>query len=80
MPRTRHTQVGRLNASQILPYDLWARICSLLNVHSAHALVPGGAIPRVLGRQLPLPPPPPLRGLRPTVSCQRCRPQASMGA
>ena len=25
-------------------------------------------------------PPPPPRGLRPTVSCQRCRPQASMGA
>ena len=24
--------------------------------------------------------PPPPRGLRPTVSCQRCRPQASMGA
>ena len=40
----------------------------------------GGATPRVLGRQLPLPPPPPPRGLRPTVSCQRCRPQASMGA
>ena len=40
----------------------------------------GGATPRVLGRQLPLaPPPPPPRGLRPTVSCQRCRPQASMG-
>ena len=39
----------------------------------------GGATPRVLGRQLPLPPPPP-RGLRPTVSCQRCRPQSSMGA
>ena len=31
---------------------------------------PGGATPRVLGRQLPLPPPPPPRGLRPTVSCQ----------
>ena len=30
-----------------------------------------------LGRQLPLPPPP--RRLRPTVSCQRCCPQASMG-
>ena len=40
----------------------------------------GGATPRVLGRQLPLPPPPPPRGLRPTVSCQRCCPQASMGA
>ena len=40
---------------------------------------PGGATPRVLGRQLPLPPPPP-RGLRPTISCQRCCPQASMGA
>ena len=26
------------------------------------------------------PTPPPLGGLRPTVSCQRCRPQASMGA
>ena len=36
----------------------------------------GGATPLVLGRQLPPPP----RGLRPTVSCQRCRPQASMGA
>ena len=40
----------------------------------------GGATPRVLGRQLPLPPPSPPRGLRPTVSCQRCCPQASMGA
>ena len=39
----------------------------------------GGATPRVLGRQLPFPPPPP-RGLRPTLSCQRCRPQASTGA
>ena len=28
----------------------------------------GGATPRVLGRQLPLPPPLPPRGLRPTVS------------
>ena len=28
----------------------------------------------------PAPPPPPPRGLRPTVSCQRCCPQASMGA
>ena len=28
----------------------------------------------------PAPPPPPPRGLRPTVSCQRCRPKASMGA
>ena len=28
----------------------------------------------------PAPPPPPPRGLRPTVSCQRCRPQASTGA
>ena len=28
----------------------------------------GGATPRVLGRQLPLPPPSPRRGLRPTVS------------
>ena len=36
----------------------------------------GGATPRLLGHQLPPPP----RGLRPTVSCQRCRPQASMGA
>ena len=39
----------------------------------------GGGTPRVLGRQLPPPPPLP-RGLRPTVSCQRCRPQESMGA
>ena len=39
----------------------------------------GGATLRVVGRHLPLPPPPP-RGLRPTVSCQTCRPQASMGA
>ena len=28
----------------------------------------------------PAPPPPPPRGLRPTNRCQRCRPQASMGA
>ena len=28
---------------------------------------PGGATPRVQGRQLP---PPPTRGLRPTISCQ----------
>ena len=40
----------------------------------------GGGTPWVLGRQLPLPPPPPPMGLRPTVSCQRCRPWASMGA
>ena len=39
----------------------------------------GGATPRVLGRQLPLPPPH-LGGVRPTVICQRCCPQASMGA
>ena len=32
------------------------------------------------GPRTPTTPPPPLRGLRPTVSCQRCRPQASMGA
>ena len=58
-------------------------MCHQLLLHLApDAFRPtGGATPRVLGRQLPLPPPPPPpRGLRPTVSCQRCRPQASMGA
>ena len=39
MPRTRRNQVGRVGASHVFPYDLWARICSLLDVHSAHALV-----------------------------------------
>ena len=39
---------------------------------------PGGATPRVLGRQLPPPPPP--RGLRPTVSCQRYEPKEPTGA
>ena len=38
---------------------------------------PGGATPRVLGRQLPPPPP---RGLRPTVSCQRYEPKEPTGA
>ena len=36
----------------------------------------GGATPRVLGRQLP---PPPLRGLRPTASCQRYEPKEPNG-
>ena len=41
----------------------------------------GEPTPRALGHQLPLPPPPhPPRGLRPTASCPRCRPQESMGA
>ena len=39
MPRTPRNQVGRVGASHVFPYDLWARICSLLDVHSAHALV-----------------------------------------
>ena len=39
MPRTRRNQVGRVEASHILPYDLWAGICSLLDLHSAHALI-----------------------------------------
>ena len=39
---------------------------------------PGGG--RLYGSQDANYPPPPPRGLRPTVSCQRCRPQASMGA
>ena len=40
-------------------------------------LPPGGATPRVLGCQLPPPPHP--RGLQARFSCQRCRPQDSMG-
>ena len=42
-----------------------------------HLLKGGGATPRVLGRQLPPPPP---RGLRPTVSCQRYEPKEPTGA
>ena len=39
MPRTRRNQVGRVGASHGFPYDLWAGICSLLDIHPAHALI-----------------------------------------
>ena len=39
MPRTRRNQVGRVEASHVLPYDLWSGICSLLDIHSAHTLI-----------------------------------------
>ena len=42
----------------------------------------GGQLCRSLDANYPAPPPPPhtLGGLWPAVSCQRCRPQESMGA
>ena len=40
---------------------------------------PGGGGGDSAAPRTPTTPPPP-RGLRPTVSCQRCRPRASMGA
>ena len=40
----------------------------------------GGRLRGFWDANYPCPPPPPPRGLRPTVSCQRCRPEASMGA
>ena len=65
--------------------------CKVEDPYSLHVTPPpppplpprgGGATPQVLGRQLPPPPLPllPLGGLRPTVSCQRCRTHESMGA
>ena len=47
------------------------------DLNPMNGAAPGGATPRVLGRQLPPPPP---RGLRPTVSCQRYEPKEPTGA
>ena len=60
----------------------WAELLEFRIPHlpfNRNPLLPrgGGATPRVLGRQLPPPPP---RGLRPTVSCQRYEPKEPTGA
>ena len=50
----------------------WSGCGRTMTCHRGTSSV-GCVTPRVVGRQLPLaPPPPPLGGLPPTVSCQRC--------
>ena len=60
---------------QVLP---GARGRQTPRIHVMTRMQPGGGGDSTALRTPTTPPPP--RGLRPTVNCQRCRPQASMGA
>ena len=90
--RTMHSNVFSVTISVVWAVPLACKCTTpVLVVQSIGAVicccyrsrgVPGGgdsAGPRTPTTPAPPPPPPP-RGLRPTVGCQRCCPQASMGA